>query len=82
VVFVAIQTNDNIAADTVGISFLVCISFELFGIGVEPVQSAAIGSQPNVAIGAFTYAKQFVMAKAIGLTAMPVVSKFVEFLTV
>src|ERR1044072_1439515 len=78
VVFVAIQTNDNIAANAVGISFLVRISFELFGILVEPVQSTAIGSQPNITISAFTYAKQFVMAKAIGQTAMPVVSKFVE----
>jgi hypothetical protein len=65
VIFIAIQTDDHITADAVGISFFVLIPFELFGKRVEPVQSAAIGAQPNVAVCAFTYAQQFVMAKAI-----------------
>ena len=52
--------------------------FELSGVRVIAVQAAAIGSQPDIAIGPFTNTQQFVMAKAIGRTAVPVVNKHVE----
>jgi hypothetical protein len=82
VIFVTIQADNYITANAVGISFLMRKPFDLFGVRVKAIQPAAIGSQPHIAICPLTYAKQFVMAKAIGQIAVPEMREFVESFTV